>query len=1199
MAQPLVPLRIDGNLHAEAVKRKANRSREPGSTWRRHARLYRPGDGSEEVFSPPRAASEADRRPREAGSTRNDGQMQGDGMYRGHADIPQLGWFVNKPSEFSNEAVSDYLAQGAWVSPTPAEHARLLASMRAGEPIALKSVTSKTVGLPFFNADRPVSTMTIFATGRVRTVDAATGTIAIDWDPVSPPRQWYFWTGIRALWRVEEDPNTESVRLLDFTFNGAEQDWARLLADPFWRDRYPPQPGFSWIPFYTELATRLADFRNDRAPLIAKLQGLAAAEPLLGYLTRDQYPDGSTGPLTDLDPFTVLGTFNRGITDENRRRLASAIGEQLGVAAELPTDFDGIPLINNQKAWFFRYEKDRGPDDIDQLWSVFMAALDLADADTPDHRARFISAYDAARSLHGVKWNLSQGLFWARPAHFATLEGRSRPFIKARFGLDAPGDGAGYLALLDALKQRFAGGETSITSFPLLSYAAWTDETGPRFSASLSGLASWALMLAESEDLDRKENNDKRTTGEQMRAARDALRDADPAWPALFKRALATAGSLLHYMFKDSVAKAAAADPDRWATILSTVWDAPVPASLDRFRDLVGQALGHVTPGNATTLGALLCLAEDPEANAPYRTTSTEKWYRLTGFDGPEEGSSPADRYATMLRFLDALRDEIERLGGTRPSRLEAQGMAWATTEYPFPNDWDHATRAALETWRSEGKGVEPPRAWLIRPRQVPVERWLDDGYVSLAATRLGELVPGSDLEAIKAAIEQGYAQADSAERQAMAADYHAFLTRMRPDDLVCALTGGRLHLGRITGPADYANETPDDRLHRTADWLTAVPIEPGLPAPLPTLLEQQGNVVDLTDGLEIIERLLDGPPGPPVPEDLPPEQPPPDGPQRLPAVTDALSASLHMAGEPIQEILDLLQDRRQLILYGPPGTGKTFIALALGRHIVGPEQVSHHQLVQFHPSYAYEDFFEGYRPAQTVTGQPTFQIVPGPLRRIAAEARANPRQPFVLIIDELNRANLAKVFGELYFLLEYRDQGIRLQYNPSEVFRLPPNLFFIGTMNTADRSIALLDAAMRRRFAFVELHPEEQPVRDVLATYLAVKGRTDDPRARLLDALNKAIDDTDRDFKIGPSYLLRPEAATDAGLARIWRHDILPLLEEHYYGRLNRAELTERFGLAALRRQLGREQETSAEEAGAETDLSDFEPGKRSSTAD
>jgi len=183
----------------------------------------------------------------------------------------------------------------------------------------------------------------------------------------------------------------------------------------------------------------------------------------------------------------------------------------------------------------------------------------------------------------------------------------------------------------------------------------------------------------------------------------------------------------------------------------------------------------------------------------------------------------------------------------------------------------------------------------------------------------------------------------------------------------------------------------------------------------------------------------------------------------------------------------------------------------------------------------------------------------------MAAAALAAPGEPFVLIIDEMNRANLAKVFGELYFLLEYRDQSIRLQYRPTDAFRLPPNLFLIGTMNTADRSIALVDAAIRRRFAFVELHPDTEPVRDLLGDFLTANHRAAEPLVGLLRALNAQIEEADRDLRIGPTYLMRSDVARPGGLERVWRYDLLPLLEEHYYGRYTREEIHRRFGLDAV----------------------------------
>ena len=182
-----------------------------------------------------------------------------------------------------------------------------------------------------------------------------------------------------------------------------------------------------------------------------------------------------------------------------------------------------------------------------------------------------------------------------------------------------------------------------------------------------------------------------------------------------------------------------------------------------------------------------------------------------------------------------------------------------------------------------------------------------------------------------------------------------------------------------------------------------------------------------------------------------------------------------------LEEIERLLKDKRQVVFYGPPGTGKTFVARELASYFAGTE--SRTALVQFHPSYAYEDFIEGYRPA-LVNGQPGFELKDGPLKRIADRARGEPEAKHVLLIDEINRGNVAKVFGEMYFLLEYRDREISLQYS-DDPFSLPENLWFIATMNTADRSIALVDAALRRRFHFVPFFPDEPPVEGLLRRWL------------------------------------------------------------------------------------------------------------------
>jgi 5-methylcytosine-specific restriction protein B len=264
-----------------------------------------------------------------------------------------------------------------------------------------------------------------------------------------------------------------------------------------------------------------------------------------------------------------------------------------------------------------------------------------------------------------------------------------------------------------------------------------------------------------------------------------------------------------------------------------------------------------------------------------------------------------------------------------------------------------------------------------------------------------------------------------------------------------------------------------------------------------------------------------------------------------LPAATEELARDLLLDLDWLAETMELLNEKKQIVLYGPPGTGKTYLAQAIAE-FVAEQTNGEHRLVQFHPSYAYEDFVEGFRPSTAGDDSFRFAKEPGPLRRLVAAAADNPSGAYVLVIDEINRANLAKVFGELYFLLEYREKSIQLQYSPGEDFALPPNVYLIGTMNTADRSIALVDAAMRRRFAWQGLFPGEPPVADMLRRWLDRHGMPGHV-ADLLDALNAAI--ADRDAAVGPSYLMNRRVASEAGLDRIWRTQILPLLEERHLG--------------------------------------------------
>ena len=311
-----------------------------------------------------------------------------------------------------------------------------------------------------------------------------------------------------------------------------------------------------------------------------------------------------------------------------------------------------------------------------------------------------------------------------------------------------------------------------------------------------------------------------------------------------------------------------------------------------------------------------------------------------------------------------------------------------------------------------------------------------------------------------------------------------------------------------------------------------------------------------------------------------PPPLPPPPPTENL----EVLAEKLYVPVDFLQNISTLLEEKKQVIFQGPPGTGKTYVAQALARHLAGGED--RYQLVQFRPSYSYEDFVQGYRPALLGSGQPGFELKDGPFMQIAKRALNDPARQYFLIIDEINRGNLAKVFGELYFLLEYRDTPMKLMYQDEDdpAFKMPPNLHVIGTMNTADRSIALVDLALRRRFAFVGFSMADEPVKGLLWRWLEANGL--DAMTWVADAMNRANEKlNDHHAAIGPSHFMRIDL-DEAAAVRIWNHNVLPYVEEHLFGEHDR--LAE-FALDKLRGAGGGEDERQGDRG---------DPQKRSEAA-
>lgn len=243
---------------------------------------------------------------------------------------------------------------------------------------------------------------------------------------------------------------------------------------------------------------------------------------------------------------------------------------------------------------------------------------------------------------------------------------------------------------------------------------------------------------------------------------------------------------------------------------------------------------------------------------------------------------------------------------------------------------------------------------------------------------------------------------------------------------------------------------------------------------------------------------------------------------------------------------------KKNIILQGAPGVGKTYAAERLAYSIMGEKDTSRVMVIQFHQSYSYEDFIMGYRPNDN-----GFVLAKGPFYNFCKDAEHDDREYF-FIIDEINRGNLSKIFGELLMLIENDKRGkeVRLLYS-DEQFSVPRNVHIIGMMNTADRSLAMIDYALRRRFAFFEFEPAFKS--EGFITYQAsIANRKFDSLINTVVEMNKVIcEDASlgSGFRIGHSYFCTGDVVDDAWLYDLVEYELVPLIKEFWFDESSKVE--------------------------------------------
>lgn len=442
-------------------------------------------------------------------------------------------------------------------------------------------------------------------------------------------------------------------------------------------------------------------------------------------------------------------------------------------------------------------------------------------------------------------------------------------------------------------------------------------------------------------------------------------------------------------------------------------------------------------------------------------------------------------------------------------------------------------------------------RVWLYAPGRG-AELWdelYEEGAAAIGWDALGDL-SGQSMAEILARLKEHYGDANPTNK---ALACYEFVNKMRPGDLVFAKRGRReiVGFGTVTGGYRHDprrlsyNNVRSTRWDARGKWASDRELA----------LKALTDITDNQDLVTFLKRLVALPAPTEDPEVEEVAEAAPTREREPFTIAEALE-DLFVSEEEFRTMLRIWRSRRNLIVQGPPGVGKTFLAKRLAYALMGYRDPSRLAMVQFHQSYSYEDFVQGFRPAAG-----GLVLKDGLFVSFCDRAARDKANDYVFVIDEINRGNLSKILGELLMLIEAdkRDSSwaIPLAYAPDgeRRFYVPDNVHILGLMNTADRSLAFVDHALRRRFSFWMAKPQVQS--KAFASMLSRNGIPDDLAGGLVDllgqlnyAIGKDVTNLGAGYAIGHSYFCRPrdeEESPRRWLADIAEAELIPLFEEYW----------------------------------------------------
>lgn len=950
---------------------------------------------------------------------------------------------------------------------------------------------------------------------------------------------------------------------------------------------------FTWIPLFKELSLALLEFKTDREILVDWIYselGQVSASKDRSLVTYLKQKDGSK--IYDIDPFSIFGIFNRNLSWENRTLLLEKFKEHFGLKSEIPTDFSGIPTLDPRRAFFFSWGDDNEKV-ISDMWTLYEQVVKNHDVE---------EAYNRVIDNGTPKYSLTMALFWIAPDRFLSLDSRNRSYLET---FAFPSDYSNlhfkqYNELLEKVNSKMADGTIPCGSFWELSYDAWKATTKSpcvwMWSGDETTFAENVLKAGSSgKGIDYASFKSKEELGNAYRAIAG---NTDVKIPYAY-------WDFISKVKEGDIVVVFSAHKDDsghyhklygWGRFTSDCkfimedenpiqreveWHQPRPSNPIIETKTKNDMFFHLVEGiEADNIIRLLSISDKKESKvepdnkkrywiyAPGENASQWDWCQETGMMcigwhdlGDLSQFSSMDEINTKMQdvykkpdanfmndrlavwdFLNTMNPGDIVYAKRGKSKIVGRGIVRGSYVYDaslgrFPNtrvvewthtgEWDAPHDSVLKTLTDITKYPKyvSDMEKLFSPKQGKQFWWLvaNPKIWSLSNLNIGE--------------EQEYRlYNDEGHKRRI---FQNFLDAEVGDIVIGYESTPTLQIVALL-EVSKANDGKTISFKKTETLLT--PIDYSTLKNIPELVgmeylkNQQGSFFKVTaDEFDIIMELIreENPTHPAAPVEK--------------YTKEDFLRDVFVTEEDFETLKSLLLRKKNLILQGAPGVGKTYAARRLAYAIMGEIDNSRIEQVQFHQNYCYEDFMMGFKPNDSAG----FDMRTGVFYNFCKRAAADKDNYYFFIIDEINRGNLSKIFGELLMLIEndYRDHAIKLSYR-DERFSVPSNLHIIGMMNTADRSLAMIDYALRRRFSFFEMKPGFGS--NGFKSYLDTFGSPQlEKVVKAIVDLNMAITNDDSlgsGFCIGHSYFCNLAKVNNELLKEIVEYDIIPMIREYWF---------------------------------------------------